>query len=68
MTRTPVQVSDISRFSNAVHLFPTVEAVVEYNINKLHACGQPVATIKAVHTSPNALRPLLMMQVDDSLY
>ena len=54
MTRTPVQVSDMSSFSNAVHLFPTVEVVVEHNINKLHACGQPVATIKAVHTGPNA--------------
>ena len=53
MTRTPVQVPDVSSFSNAVHLFPTVEAVVEHNINKLHACGQPVATIKAVHTGPN---------------
>lgn len=54
MTRTPAEVSDASTFDNAVHLFPTIEAVVEYNTNKLHACGQPVATIKAVHTGPNA--------------
>lgn len=53
MTRTPAHVSDASSFDNALHLFPTVEAVVEY-INKLHACGQPVATIKAVHTGANA--------------
>ena len=54
MTRTPAQVSDISAFDTALHLFPTVEAVVEHNVSKLHACGQPVATIKAVHSGPNA--------------
>ena len=54
MTRTPIQVSDMPSLSNSVHLFPTVEAVVEHNINKLHACGQPVATIKAVLTGINA--------------
>ena len=54
MTRTPAQVSDMSSFDNAVHLFPTIEAVVQHNINKLHAYGQPVATIRAVHTGPNA--------------
>ena len=53
MTRTPAQVSDASTFHNATHLFPTIEDVVEH-INKLHACDQPVATIKAVHTGPNA--------------
>ena len=54
MTRTPAHTSDSSSFNNALHLFPTVEAVVEHNINKLYACGQPVTTIKAVHTGPNA--------------
>ena len=54
MTRTPAQVSDESSFDDAVHLFPTIEAVVEHNVSKLYACGQPVATIKAVHTGPNA--------------
>ena len=53
MTRTPAEVSDASNFSNAIYLFPTVEAVAEYNIHKLQACGQPVA-IKAVHTGPHA--------------
>ena len=55
MTRTPVQASDVSRFDDAIHLFPTIEAVVEHNVNKLHSCGHPIATIKAVHTGPNAL-------------
>ena len=54
MTRTPVQLSNMSSFDNALHLFPTVEAVVEHNVSKLHASGQPVATIKAVHTGANA--------------
>ena len=54
MSRTPTQVSDLSPFSAALHLFPTTEAVVEHNVSKLHAVGQPIATIKAVHTGPNA--------------
>ena len=44
MTRTPAHISNASSFDNALHLLPTVETVVEYNINKLHAYGQPVAT------------------------
>ena len=62
MTRTPARASNSSSFDDALHLFPTVEAVVEYNINKLHACGQPVATIKAVHTGANASKA----SVDDA--
>ena len=54
MTRTPAQVQDLSPFASAVHLFPTTEAVVEHNVAKLRACGQPIATIKAVHTGPQA--------------
>ena len=62
MTRTPARASNSSNFDDALHLFPTVEAVVEYNIKKLHACGQPVATIKAVHTGANASKA----SVDDA--
>ena len=29
---------------------------MEHNIAKLHAIGQPIATIKAVHTGPNAVK------------
>ena len=32
MTRIPAKVQDVSPFSSALHLIPTVEAVVEYNI------------------------------------
>ena len=54
MTRTPVEVGDVRDFDNALHLYPTTEAVAEYNVSKLRANGQPVAVIKAVHTGPGA--------------
>ena len=57
ITRAPAHIPDICmyNFNNALlHLFPTVEAVVEHNVSKLDTCGQPVAIIKAVHTGANA--------------
>ena len=56
MTRTPTKVQNVSPFSNALHLIPTVEAVVEYNVAQLQTSGQSIATIKAVHTGPNAAK------------
>ena len=56
MTRTPTKVQDISPFSTALHLIPNVEAVVEYNVAQLQASGQPITTIKAVHTGLNAAK------------
>ena len=56
MTRTPTRVQDVSPFATALHLIHTVEAVVEYNMAQLQASGQPIATIKAVHTGPNAAK------------
>ncbi len=67
MTRTPVHNPDTSNFESALRLYPTVEAVVEHNVTKLHSCGQPVATIKAVHTVLMRQKPLLMMLVDYNL-
>ena len=32
MTRTPTQVQDLTPFATALHLIPTVKAVVEYNV------------------------------------
>ena len=55
MKRTLAHITDTFEFTNSLHLFPTVEAVAEHNVTQLHACGQPVATIKAVHSGPNAL-------------
>ena len=54
MEQTPTKIQDTSPFVNALRLFPTVEAVVEHNVAKLRECGQPIATINAVHTGPNA--------------
>ena len=56
MTQTPTRVQDITPFATALHLIPTVEAVVEYNVAQLHASGQPITTIKAVHTGANAAK------------
>ena len=54
MKHTRSQLADDTQFTSALHLRPTVEAVVEHNVANLHASGQPIATINAVHTGPNA--------------
>ena len=54
MNQTPAQVEDLQQFRTALHLYPTIEAVAEYNVTKLHANGQPIATVKAIHTGANA--------------
>ena len=56
MTRTQTQNPDMSSFADSLRLFPTIEAVVEYNVAKLQVCGQPIATINSVHTGPNAAK------------
>ena len=53
MTRTPTKVQDLSPFATALL---TVVAVVQYNVAQFQASGQPIATIKAVHTGPNAAK------------
>ena len=45
---------DSAAFDDALHLHPTVQAVAEYNVAKLRSAGEPIATIKVVHTGPNA--------------
>ena len=54
MTQTPTQVQDLTPSATALHLISNFEAVVEYNVAQLQASGQPIATIKAVHTGANA--------------
>ena len=54
MTQTPTHVQNLSPFATALRLIPTVEAVVEHNVTQLHASGQAIATIKAIHTGANA--------------
>ena len=54
MKQTPAQVQDLAPFHNALHFCPTIEAVVEHNVTKLRANSQPIGTVKAIHTGPNA--------------
>ena len=54
MKQTHVQVQDLALFCNALYLYPTIEAVAEHNVTKLRASGQPITTVKAIHTGPNA--------------
>ena len=56
MKQTPTNVQDLAPFANALHLYPTVESVVEHNVTKLKNSSQPIATIKAVHTGANATK------------
>ena len=56
MKQTPTNVQDFTTFSNALCLYPTVEAVVEHNVTKLKDSGQPIATTKAIHTGANAAK------------
>ena len=56
MKQTPARVPDLTPFVTALHLRPTIESVVEHNVARLHTSGQPVATIKAIHTGPNAAK------------
>ena len=67
MSRTPAQVSDLSQFTAALHLFPTTEAVVERNVSQLNAVGQPIATIMQGCTyrtecSLDRMMPLVLKQ------
>ena len=51
MRQTPAQMQDMVPLTTALHLHPTVEAIVEHNVR---ANGQPIANIKAIHTGLNA--------------
>ena len=54
MTRCLSRVDNPDDFSDALHLYPTREAAAAHNISKLRSNGQPIATINAVHSGPNA--------------
>lgn len=49
MRQTPAQQHDLTPFKSAL---PTIEAVVEHNVSRLHTIGQPIATIKAAPKAP----------------
>ena len=56
MKQTPAAVEKASIFQDALHLFPTVAAVAEYNVEKLRTNSQPVARIEAICSGPGASR------------
>ena len=56
MKQTPAVVGATTPFAEALHLFATASDVAEHNIHKLHASGQPVAMLKAVHNGPGAFK------------
>ena len=47
MTRREGQIADKTLFAHALHLLPTVAAVAELQLEKLHTNGKPIAEIKA---------------------
>ena len=56
MRQTPTNVEDIAPFTGALHLYTTTEAVGEHNASKLRENEYPVATIKALHSGPDAFK------------
>ena len=54
MTRSAARISELHTFTDALHLYPTVESVAEHDVNQLNKCSHPVAQIKAVHSGPRA--------------
>ena len=59
MKQIPAHVQDLTPFSAALYLHPTIDAVMEHNLSRLCANGQPIVTIKTVHTGPNASKASL---------
>lgn len=54
MSQNITRVQDMSLFSNALHLRPTQESVMDHNVAQHRAGGEPIATINAVHSGPGA--------------
>ena len=59
MEQTPARVPNVAPFSTALHLHPTVEAVVEHNVFRLNVNGQPIATIKDIPHWPQCSQGLI---------
>ena len=58
MTRCRSRV-DSSGFDDALHLHPTVQAVAEYNVAKLHNAGEPIAMFTLVSMPAKHLQKML---------
>ena len=56
MTRTSTNILNLETYGDVLHLYPTIEAVADHNLIKLHQSGHPISVIKAVHSGHNAAR------------
>lgn len=61
MKQTPTNVRDLARFTNALHLYPTVEAVVEHNIANSKTLVDLLPPSEQFILEPMLLRLHLMM-------
>ena len=56
MTRTSTSVPNLEAYHEALHLYPTIDAVADHNLVKLQQNDHPIAVIKAVHSGHNAAK------------
>lgn len=56
LTRQPLQVQNLEEFEDAIRLFFANEQVANFNFKKLTQLGQPIAEIKARHSSKYAAK------------
>lgn len=50
LQRSPERADNCSEFVDDIHLFYDKKSVAEYNYDKLHTFGSPIATIQAIHS------------------
>lgn len=54
LQRSPPHANNFQDFHEAVHSFYDSKTVVKFKYDKLSSLGTPIATIKAIHSSPTA--------------
>ena len=54
LSRTPDKAANTAHFTDAVRLYYDRESTSLFNLEKLQSLGTPIATIKAIHSSPAA--------------
>ena len=54
-TCAPQHAENAHQFTYAIRFFYTKERVAEYNLEKLHGLGTPVAKSRQIHSSPVAM-------------
>ena len=56
MACTSTNVLNLEAYHEALHLYPTIDAVADHNLVKLQQNGHSIAIIKAVHSGHNATK------------